>query len=287
MPALARSILILIVVSAPRVVCAENPPTAEAEKAREELKLLAAKRDDREFLGFEPADDVSQAVLGRPIKQFWIRGEDFRYGIGDPEQLFKGGEWVFPVLVACEMRSLIILRLIKGEWIPVAFGYGELARVVGRAGASADDAYVPCASKPTPEAPPEHAQPRLLASVDVGVAELVYSLRGALETIALDVPSGHAVDIGFTQDLAGPINGAGVPPRILVPWAPPVALDVPPGPAVDGGSTQDLAAPVAGVGIPAGVLVPRPPLRRRSLSSLIREVVMHLPRKAEAGLSGR
>jgi hypothetical protein len=110
-----------------------------AEVANGSLRTLHAlvQSGNPKLRGFQSADEVSTATLAVPLRMVMIGLNSVRaYRSGDdPRALLIDEESVmYPVVVAGEVRSSIVVRRRAGAWEAAAFGNASLAQasVTGR-----------------------------------------------------------------------------------------------------------------------------------------------------------
>jgi hypothetical protein len=119
-------------------------PSAAAVPDRSEA-ALAAHRDFPAFLsaalqdnlgrgyGFAPGDTSTTVALGAPLRVYGLDSslrETNWEGKSIATLVTPVGEWMFPVLVGREYRTIFGVRLIEGHWRGAYLGNPSLARQV-------------------------------------------------------------------------------------------------------------------------------------------------------------
>jgi hypothetical protein len=125
---------------------AQDDVQADAQRKESETKDVAAralvtfqkigKQTNFKAMGFESADEMTNATLGQPVSVFMVELGDLRaYQAGsDPAKLLKPiDKLIYPVNVKNEVRSSIVLQKGKDGWKASDFGGANFARLVTRA----------------------------------------------------------------------------------------------------------------------------------------------------------
>jgi hypothetical protein len=141
-------IFLSVFVSLVPVACtlAQGNIQANAQRDVSETKDVAAralatfqkigKQTNFKAMGFESADEMTNATLGQPLSVFMVELGDLRaYQAGsDPNKLLKPiDKVIYPVRVRDEVRSSIVLQKGKEGWKASDFGGANFARLVTRA----------------------------------------------------------------------------------------------------------------------------------------------------------
>jgi hypothetical protein len=124
---------------------AQTPPArASAETlegaqraAREALSTFAQLVTPRnaQDMGFEKPDQVRSATVGVPLPEFQIRLDDlqgYATGTNPGRLLHETGLFLFPVLVAEQVRSSLTIQHERGGYKAVAFGAPGFIRSTSR-----------------------------------------------------------------------------------------------------------------------------------------------------------
>jgi hypothetical protein len=119
---------------------------ADAQHKESETKNVATqalatfqkmgKQANFKAMGFESADEMTNATLGQPLLVYMVELGDLRaYQAGsDPNKLLKPiDKMIYPVNVKEEARSSIVLQKDKDGWKASDFGGANFARLVTRA----------------------------------------------------------------------------------------------------------------------------------------------------------
>ncbi len=91
-------------------------------------RISTAERSD---YGFTRDDSFEQVYLGGPFNLHTIAPEALlNYAAGTPVHLIlsKTALWYFPVMLGAEVRSILVVDRVDGEWQAVSLGYANLAR---------------------------------------------------------------------------------------------------------------------------------------------------------------
>jgi hypothetical protein len=120
-------------ISQPRVAIIQLRETKPAaEKALASLKIMATPANYKS-LGFETMAEVSEAVLGSPIRVFMVRLDHlkgYRAGQNPDSLLVALDEVVFPVNIRDQARSALSLEKVGAIWRPRALGDAPLIKKV-------------------------------------------------------------------------------------------------------------------------------------------------------------
>lgn len=125
---------------------AQGNVQADAERDVSETKDVAAralvtfqkigKETNFKAMGFESADEMTNATLGQPLSVFMVELDALRayQSASDPNKLLKSiDKVIYPVSVRDEVRSSIVLQKGKEGWKASDFGGANFARLVTRA----------------------------------------------------------------------------------------------------------------------------------------------------------
>jgi hypothetical protein len=94
------------------------------------------KQANFKAMGFESADEMTNATLGQPLSVYMVELGDLRVyrAASDPTKLLKPiDKVIYPVNVKDEVRSSIVLQKSKEGWKASDFGGANFARLVTRA----------------------------------------------------------------------------------------------------------------------------------------------------------
>ena len=117
------------------------PPSVVVEAARSGLPsfLESIPPAEKSNFGFAPSARIDQAVLGRPFKVYAITPtalSAYREGDTVTSLLSPTGMWFFPIVFNGDIRSILTVARVKGDWKAVAIGRaslaGELRKVMNR-----------------------------------------------------------------------------------------------------------------------------------------------------------
>src|SRR6267143_139495 len=124
---------------------AQDNIQADVQRKESETRDVAAqalvtfqkigKQTNVKAMGFESADEMTNAALGQPLSVFMVELGDLRaYQAGsDPNKLLKPiDKVIYPVSVKDEVRSSIVLQKGKEGWKASDFGGANFARLVTR-----------------------------------------------------------------------------------------------------------------------------------------------------------
>jgi hypothetical protein len=129
----AFSVLLAIFIVHVTAPCAEEPAAAVKEAAAKGLTSLlpAILGDGVEHYNFSDPKELGQATLGEPFRVYTITPETIlNYSSGVPiEKIISPTTvWLFPVVAKAEMRTLLTVDQVAGEWKAVAVGSSGLAK---------------------------------------------------------------------------------------------------------------------------------------------------------------
>jgi predicted small lipoprotein YifL len=121
--------------------CAATPPApvppaaSSAEAATRGLETLRAMADQGKFavLGFSSPEEAKTATLGVPLHIYMVRLDElqqYRPAVDPATLLHDAAQDFYPVLVAEQTRSSIIISGADGRFAAVSFGGAPLARAL-------------------------------------------------------------------------------------------------------------------------------------------------------------
>ena len=87
--------------------------------------------------GFASSDDFQQAQLGTAFNLYTMTPQALlTYSADTPvtSLLAKTAMWYFPVMVHNQVRAILVVDQVGGQWQAVSLGYAELARALDRVG---------------------------------------------------------------------------------------------------------------------------------------------------------
>jgi hypothetical protein len=99
--------------------------------------LASVSIGNRDLYGFTNDTDLARARLGAPLQVFTITPQALA---GHPAKstlaplLSETALWYFPVLVGDDMRAILVVDRMAGEWRAVAIGYAPLAQELHQIG---------------------------------------------------------------------------------------------------------------------------------------------------------
>jgi len=127
-------------------VLAQGDVTPDAQHKESETRDVATQalvtfqkignQTNFKAMGFESADEMTNATLGNPLSVYMVELGDLRayQGGSDPNKLLKPiDKVIYPVNVKDEVRSSIVLQKGKEGWKASDFGGANFARLVTRA----------------------------------------------------------------------------------------------------------------------------------------------------------
>jgi hypothetical protein len=111
---------------------------SHAEAAAASLTTFAQLVSPQKSLGFASAEEVASATLAEPLPMYHVGLDALRaYRAGDDPRalLLDTGAVLYPLTVAGEARSSMVVHKVNGEWKATQFGRPTLAKHVheGRA----------------------------------------------------------------------------------------------------------------------------------------------------------
>jgi len=129
------------------LICCVTSGTAHSQTAPPEV-LKVAQEGLQSFLsrvplearghyGFTRSDDFQQAQLGPAFNLYTMTPQALLASSADTpvtSLLSKTTLWYFPVMVHNEVRAILVVDQVDGQWQAVSLGYAELARALGRVG---------------------------------------------------------------------------------------------------------------------------------------------------------
>lgn len=142
---MTRTVRLSILLAALAASAGAQPPARLDDGALEEagaaaeqaLRTFARLVDQRNFeeLGFTSPGEVSEATLGDPIEEFFIRLDNLR--AYEPDQrgivISPTRRLTYPVLAGGEQRSSVTVGRGEDGWTAVAFGGPNYARLLTEA----------------------------------------------------------------------------------------------------------------------------------------------------------
>lgn len=98
----------------------DTPPAAAVEAARKSLPgFLKPAFENKANLGFKPEDQIASVTLGAALRP-WRFDSEVVEGMKPGQDLYDAvqpiEEWLFPVMVGREYRTLLFVRQAGGEW---------------------------------------------------------------------------------------------------------------------------------------------------------------------------
>ncbi len=121
------------------LMAAPNPPAEVLQAAESGLPefLVKIPLPEMEGYGFAGTDDLGAATLGAPYLLHQITPAALAtYKAGEPvaSMLSPTTLWYFPVLVAGQIKAVLVVDRLDGQWQAVSLGYAGLARELGLMG---------------------------------------------------------------------------------------------------------------------------------------------------------
>jgi len=102
------------------------------EVAKEALSLLPQLLDEKAYrqLGIETADSLSTALLGEPVRLYYVRLDQLsQFRSGDPGALLNDARrLIYPIIVQGQGRLLIVLEEKDGNWRYVKYDNPAVAK---------------------------------------------------------------------------------------------------------------------------------------------------------------
>lgn len=117
----------------------QTSPPEVLKSAHEGLQSFLSRvpLEARGHYGFTRSDDFQQARLGTALNLYTITPQSLlTYSADTPvtSLLSKTAMWYFPVMVHNEIRAILVVDQVDGQWQAVSLGYAELARALDRVG---------------------------------------------------------------------------------------------------------------------------------------------------------
>jgi hypothetical protein len=112
----------------------ENTPERVAAHSLVTLRKLTSDQTYRD-LGFASVGEAEHTTLGEPLRVFFVRLDQLReFTEGDNARrlLTDANRYIFPVLVAGQLRSAVTVELLNGRWEAVGFGGSVIAAEYAR-----------------------------------------------------------------------------------------------------------------------------------------------------------
>lgn len=113
------------------------PEVLKSAQAGLQSFLSRVPLEARGHYGFTPTDDLQQARLGTPFNLYTMTPQALLTSSADTSVtslLSKTAMWYFPVMVHNEIRAILVVDQVDGQWQAVSLGYAELARALDRIG---------------------------------------------------------------------------------------------------------------------------------------------------------
>lgn len=129
-------VIAAMLLSASFLMAEENPPVDVKQAATEGLQPYLNKipADSLEQYGFIEGDDLAAADLGTPFRLHTLTPaalEKYRTGMAVASIVTPTTMWYFPVLVAGQVRAVLVVDWLDNKWQAVSLGYAGLARELG------------------------------------------------------------------------------------------------------------------------------------------------------------
>lgn len=117
----------------------QTSPPEVLKTAQEGLQSFLSRvpLETRGHYGFTPSDDFKQARLGTAFNLYTMTPQALLTSSADTSVtslLSKTAMWYFPVMVHNEVRAILVVDQVDGQWQAVSLGYAELARALDRVG---------------------------------------------------------------------------------------------------------------------------------------------------------
>jgi|WetSurMetagenome_2_1015567.scaffolds.fasta_scaffold206045_2 hypothetical protein len=116
---------------------------ANAQEVTPEIRMVAENGlpafvssiapQERSSYGFTRDDDLTRAYLGNPFNLSTITPQALsNYQPGDAVQtvLSKTKQWYFPVMIGQDLRAVLVVDQVDGNWQAVSLGYAPLAKLL-------------------------------------------------------------------------------------------------------------------------------------------------------------
>lgn len=131
------SLFLLVLFASPQVSAKDVPP--EVIQAAEEglpIFLSGITPEVMEDFGFSNNDNLDDAVLGRPFQEYFISKtviENYSEGNNIYDVLTAPIMWYFPIMISDEIKCLLGIDKMDGNWEAVFIGYAPIAQLVALA----------------------------------------------------------------------------------------------------------------------------------------------------------
>jgi hypothetical protein len=117
----------------------QTSPPEVIKTAQEGLQsfLNRVPLEARGQYGFTSRDDFQQARIGDAFNLYTMTPQALlSYSPGTPvtSLLSKTAMWYFPVIMHNQVRAILVVDQVDGQWQAVSLGYAELARALERVG---------------------------------------------------------------------------------------------------------------------------------------------------------
>jgi hypothetical protein len=117
----------------------QTSPPEVLKSAQEGLQAFLSRvpLEARGHYGFTRSDDFQQARLGTAFNLYTITPQSLLTSGADTpvtSLLSKTAMWYFPVMIHNEIRALLVVDQVDGQWQAVSLGYAELAKALDRVG---------------------------------------------------------------------------------------------------------------------------------------------------------
>ncbi|MCP3966179.1 MAG: hypothetical protein GY750_04405 [Lentisphaerae bacterium] len=106
-----------------------------AAKAGLKIFMKHISREAAIMDGFDQSDNLQNAYLGKPFNLYRVDPDkllNFKSEQSVNSVISKTNLWYFPVLIDKEIRSILVVGKLNGEWSAVALGYKNLASEIGK-----------------------------------------------------------------------------------------------------------------------------------------------------------
>jgi hypothetical protein len=117
----------------------QTSPPEVLKSAQEGLQSFLSRvpLEARGHYGFTSSDDFQKARLGTAFNLYTMTPQSLLTYSADTSLtslLSQTAMWYFPVMVHNEIRAILVVDRVDGQWQAVSLGYAELARALDRVG---------------------------------------------------------------------------------------------------------------------------------------------------------